>query len=189
MSAQACPTLCDPMDCSSPGSSVHGIFKNTRVGCHFLFQKIFPTQGTNPHRLHPLHWEADSLALAPLGKPGTFTQTSGDPNSPSSVKEASAKVCYLEVPCPPRLTSLSVHCLVSCSRKKTGVRQELCAFICICTHLPSLLKHQGQLLSRFLDFHDSSWLGSTCLGGFALCLPPFPLAFFLSALNPCVLLK
>ena len=25
--AQSCPTLCDPLDCSSPGSSVHGIFQ------------------------------------------------------------------------------------------------------------------------------------------------------------------
>ena len=25
--AQLCPTLCDPMDCSLPGSSVHGIFQ------------------------------------------------------------------------------------------------------------------------------------------------------------------
>ena len=28
--AQSCPTLCDPMDCSLPGSSVHGIFQ-TRI--------------------------------------------------------------------------------------------------------------------------------------------------------------
>ena len=36
--AQLCPTLCDPMDCSSPGSSVHGDSpgKNTGVGCHAL---------------------------------------------------------------------------------------------------------------------------------------------------------
>ena len=27
---QYCPTLCDPMDCSPPGSSVHGIFQ-TRI--------------------------------------------------------------------------------------------------------------------------------------------------------------
>ena len=27
---QSCPTLCDPMDCSSPGSSVAGIFQ-TRI--------------------------------------------------------------------------------------------------------------------------------------------------------------
>ena len=32
---QSCPTLCNPMDCSPPGSSVHGDSqgKNTRVGC------------------------------------------------------------------------------------------------------------------------------------------------------------
>ena len=26
-SLQLCPTLCDPMDCSPPGSSVHGILQ------------------------------------------------------------------------------------------------------------------------------------------------------------------
>ena len=26
---QSCPTLCDPMDCSLPGSSVHGILQAT----------------------------------------------------------------------------------------------------------------------------------------------------------------
>ena len=38
--AQSCPTLCDPMDCSLPGSSVHGIFQARMlgVGCHFLLQ-------------------------------------------------------------------------------------------------------------------------------------------------------
>ena len=25
--AQSCPTLCDPMDCDPPGSSVHGILQ------------------------------------------------------------------------------------------------------------------------------------------------------------------
>ena len=25
--AQSCPTLCDPMDCSLPGSPIHGIFQ------------------------------------------------------------------------------------------------------------------------------------------------------------------
>ena len=37
---QLCLTLCDPMDCSPPGSSVHGIFqaKITGVGCHFLLR-------------------------------------------------------------------------------------------------------------------------------------------------------
>ena len=45
-----CPTLCDPMDCSQPGSSVYGDSpgKNTEMGCHALLQGIFPTRGWNP---------------------------------------------------------------------------------------------------------------------------------------------
>ena len=51
---QSCPTLCDPMDCSPPGSSVHGDSpgKNTGVGCHALLQGISPTQGSNPGLPH-----------------------------------------------------------------------------------------------------------------------------------------
>ena len=51
---QSCPTLCDPMDCSLLGSSVHGdsLGKNTGVGCHDLLQGIFPTQGLNPGLPH-----------------------------------------------------------------------------------------------------------------------------------------
>ena len=47
---QSCLTLCDPMDCSLPGSSVHGDFlgKVTGVDCHALFHGIFPTQGSTP---------------------------------------------------------------------------------------------------------------------------------------------
>ena len=29
--AQSCPTLCDPMDCSPPGSSVHGILQARKL--------------------------------------------------------------------------------------------------------------------------------------------------------------
>ena len=51
---QSCPTLCDPMDCSLPGPSVHGHSsgKDTGVGCHALFQGIFPTQGSNSGLSH-----------------------------------------------------------------------------------------------------------------------------------------
>ena len=49
---QSCPILCNPMDCSLPGSLVHGILQSTRVGCYFLLQGIFPTQGSNPGLLH-----------------------------------------------------------------------------------------------------------------------------------------
>ena len=43
--AQSCLTLCNPMDYSPPGSSVHGDSpgKNTGVGCHALLQDTFPT--------------------------------------------------------------------------------------------------------------------------------------------------
>ena len=52
--SQLCPTLCNPMDCRPPGSSVRGGFpgKSTGVGCHFLLQGIFLTQGLNPGLLH-----------------------------------------------------------------------------------------------------------------------------------------
>ena len=51
---RSCPTLCNPMDCSPPGSSVCGDSpgKNTLMGCHTLLQRIFPTQGLNPGLLH-----------------------------------------------------------------------------------------------------------------------------------------
>ena len=59
-SPQSCPTLCNPMDYSpirplcpwdSPG-------KKAGVGCHVLFQGIFPTRGLNPGLLCLLHWQA-----------------------------------------------------------------------------------------------------------------------------------
>ena len=52
--AQLCLSLCDPMDCTLPGSSVHGEspVKNTGVDCHALLQRIFPTQGLNSGLLH-----------------------------------------------------------------------------------------------------------------------------------------
>ena len=44
---------CSSMDCSLPGSSPWDFpSKNTGVGCHFLLQGIFPTQGSNPGLLH-----------------------------------------------------------------------------------------------------------------------------------------
>ena len=63
----SCLTICNPIDCSRPGSSVHGIFpdKNTGVGYHFLLQRIFPTQGWNPCLLH---WHTDSFTFEPARK-------------------------------------------------------------------------------------------------------------------------
>ena len=69
-SLQSCPTLCNPMDYIvrqaplSLGFSRH----DPGVGCHFLLQGIFPTQGSNPRLLCLLHWQVGSLPLAPPGK-------------------------------------------------------------------------------------------------------------------------
>ena len=66
---QSCPTLSDPMDCSLPGSSVHGIFQArvlAGVGCHCLlrslplhFPKTLKEAGCN--ELYPLPQRAKRL--------------------------------------------------------------------------------------------------------------------------------
>ena len=70
--AQLCLTLCDPMDCSSPGSVVHrdSSGKKTGVGCHALLQGIFPTQGPNPGLLHCrwIHQLSHKSVFTPIPK-------------------------------------------------------------------------------------------------------------------------
>ena len=75
VSGMSLPT-CNPMDCSPPGSSVHGISpgKNTGVGCYSLLQGIFHTQGLNPCRLH---WQEDSLRLGHQGSPSSIQRKHG----------------------------------------------------------------------------------------------------------------
>ena len=52
--AQWCPNLCYPMDCSLPGSSVHGVFQAIVVEWIAIsFSRgIFQTQGSNPGLQH-----------------------------------------------------------------------------------------------------------------------------------------
>ena len=52
--AQSCLTLCDPMDCSPPGSFIHGILQARILEwvAISLPQEIFLTQGLNPGLLH-----------------------------------------------------------------------------------------------------------------------------------------
>ena len=66
--AQLYPTLCDPMDYTPPGSSVHGIIQARTLEwvAIFLLQGNFPTQRSNLPLLRLMHWQADSL---PRGKP------------------------------------------------------------------------------------------------------------------------
>ena len=52
--APSCPTLCNPMDCSLTGSSVHGILQAIVLEWTAIsFSRgIFPTQGSNPGLPH-----------------------------------------------------------------------------------------------------------------------------------------
>ena len=50
---QSCPTLCNPMNCNLPGSSVQARILQARIlGYHSLLQGIFPTKGLNSGLLH-----------------------------------------------------------------------------------------------------------------------------------------
>ena len=47
--AQSCPTLCDPIDCSLPGSSVHGIFQAIVLEWLAIsFSRELPDPGIEP---------------------------------------------------------------------------------------------------------------------------------------------
>ena len=67
---QSCSTLCDPMDRSPPGSSIHGILQARipeRVATFSFRGSSWPKDRT--HLLCLLHWQAGSLPLVPLGEP------------------------------------------------------------------------------------------------------------------------
>ena len=59
-SLQSCLALNNSMDCSPPGSPVHGILQPSGVDCHALLQGIFLTHGWNPGMslFCLLHWQA-----------------------------------------------------------------------------------------------------------------------------------
>ena len=65
-SLQSCPTLWDPMDC---------LGKNTGVGCYFLLQGIFPTQGLNLCLLHLLHYRQILYPLSHQRSPSIRVST------------------------------------------------------------------------------------------------------------------
>ena len=68
-SLQFCLTLCDPMDCSLPSSSVHWILQARILEWIAVPCSILLTQGLNLSLLCLLHWQMGSLPLGPPGKP------------------------------------------------------------------------------------------------------------------------
>ena len=69
-SLQSCLTLCDPMDCNPPGSSVHGILQERILEWFAILplQGIFQTQGLNRSLFCLLHWQTGSFPVPPPGK-------------------------------------------------------------------------------------------------------------------------
>ena len=70
-SLQSCPTLCDQMDCSPPGSSVHGILQ-----ARILEWVAMPSSsGSSQPRDEPTFsaLQADSLPTEPPGKPAIIS--------------------------------------------------------------------------------------------------------------------
>ena len=69
-SLQSCPTFPDPMDCSLPGSSSHGILQ-TRIPDWVAMpsSRGSPRLRSQTHVSCLLHWQAVSLPLVPPGKP------------------------------------------------------------------------------------------------------------------------
>ena len=67
-SLQSCPTLCDPIDGSLPGSLVPGILQARTLewGCHFLLQCV-KVKSLSRVRLLATPWTAAYLALPSMG--------------------------------------------------------------------------------------------------------------------------
>ena len=65
---QSCPTLCFPEDCSPTRLLCPWDFpgKNSGMGCHFLLQRIFLTQGSNLSLRRLLHWQVGSSPLCQM---------------------------------------------------------------------------------------------------------------------------
>ena len=71
---QLCPTLCDPVDCSLPGSSIHGILQARILEWVAIpFSRGSSQLRDRTHVSCFLHWQVGSLPLAPPGKPQLCT--------------------------------------------------------------------------------------------------------------------
>ena len=82
---QSCRTLRDPMYCSPPGSSIHGILQ-----ARILEGVAMPSSGGSSQPGYGtvsqsfLHWQASSLHLAPSGKPSKCWETENYQNLESA---------------------------------------------------------------------------------------------------------
>ena len=93
--AQPCPTLCDPMGCSTPGSSVHGIAQ-TRI---LEWVAISFSRGSSQTRdIEPMSsaWQVDFFLL--LSHQGILTYTC-DSLKCIALHTAIGCILYAQFPC------------------------------------------------------------------------------------------
>ena len=130
--AQSHLTLCKPMGCSLPGSSVHGILKARILewGSHFLLQGIFLTQESN---LGLLHDRRILYHLSHQGSPDPHPVHSPQPN-PLNIIPCSengnlslllAQVMASEVIHPP--LSPTLHIQINLLSRKLTTSHHLCS--------------------------------------------------------------
>ena len=121
----------NPMECRLPGSSVHDSpGKNTGVGCHALFQGIFPNQGSNLCLLCLLHWQAGSLPLAP-------------PKTLRTRISCEAQKTHLSVDCSSSLCQTSFGSLNGCPNLKTTLSVDMPSSSAVCSTLGSMNLSRG----------------------------------------------
>ena len=89
--AQLCLTLCNPMEWSPPGSSVHGILQARILEWITMPSSRGSSQPRdgNPCLLHLLHWQADFFPQCHLGSPKAFL---------SSIKASAFVPSWVEFP-------------------------------------------------------------------------------------------
>ena len=83
-SLQLCLTLGNPMDCSPPGSSVHGILQARKLEWAAMLSSrgLFPTQGSNSHLLH---CRQILYPLSHLGSPNPIYRVQGPVSHPTQM--------------------------------------------------------------------------------------------------------
>ena len=119
--AQVCLTLCDPTDCSPPGSSVHGVLQaRTLAAIPFSRASSWPRDRTHMSRIDRqiLYLWATGEALADPGATAKAARRVGDRKSSSLHHEHSVMLLgFLNSfghPPPQTLTHFDLHPSVSC---------------------------------------------------------------------------
>ena len=128
--SRSCLTLCDPMDCSPPGSSVCGLPQARIlewVAISSSRGRIFPTQGLNSRLQRLLHWQADSLPLSHQASPTTCIVT--------------VEVQYIHTAWSQQQTIHHSQCGLDLERPVPMQQLLLTSALSLCTPFPSYFMH------------------------------------------------